>query len=229
MRSVTPPPADSAPVDDRTAKARIRDAAIDCFAEYGVADTTARKVATAAGVSAGLVLHHFKSMEGLRVACDEHVAAVIRHYKDDALSTGPQLDLLAALREFDSGSMIGYLARVLTDDSAVVAKLVDNLVADAEVYLQHGVESGLLQPTDDPQARATVIALWSLGALVMHRHMKRLLGVDLTDPDITSDPALFNYMRPLAEIMGSGIYTEGFATQLKEALASPKSTTPEGN
>lgn len=225
MRSDTPDSLDSAPADDRTTKARIRDSAIECFAEYGVADTTARKVATAAGVSAGLVLHHFKSMEGLRIACDEHVAAVIRHYKDETLSAGPQLDLFAALRDFDSGPMIGYLARVLTDDSAVVAKLVDNMVSDAEVYMEHGVESGMLQPTDDPRSRATVVALWFLGALVMHRHMKRLLGIDLTDPDAATDPAFLNYMRPMTEIMGSGIYTEGFATQVKEALASP--TNPD--
>ena len=210
--------------DDRTTRARIRDAAIECFAEYGVGDTTVRKIAATAGVSPGLVMHHFGSMDGLRLACDEHVARVIRQYKEDALSSGPQLDLLAALRDFDSGPMIGYLARVLTDDSAAVAKLVDDLVSDAEVYLEHGVESGMLQPTDDPHARATVIALWSLGALVMHHHMKRLLGVDLTNPDITADPAFLNYVRPLMEIMGSGIYTEGFATQVKEALGSHTGT-----
>jgi hypothetical protein len=117
----------------------------------------------------------------------------------------------------------------LIDDSAVVAKLVDNMVADAEVYMQHGVESGILQPTDDPHGRATVIALWFLGALVMHHHMERLLGVDLTNPDVTTDPAFLNYMRPMAEIMGSGIYTEGFAAQMKEALAPPGSPAPERN
>ena len=155
MRSVT----DETPTDDRTTRARIRDAAIECFADHGVADTTVRKIAATAGVSPGLVMHHFGSMDGLRLACDEHVAAVIREYKEDALSSGPQLDLLAAFRKSEFGPMIGYLAQVLTDDSAAVAKLVDDLVADAEVYLEQGVESGLLQPTDNPRERAVVIAL----------------------------------------------------------------------
>src|SRR5674476_1121889 len=61
--------------DDRSTKARIRDAAIDCVAEHGVAATPARRVAAAAGVSTGLVIHHFGPMEGLRSECDEYVAA----------------------------------------------------------------------------------------------------------------------------------------------------------
>ena len=85
-------------LDDRTAKARIRDAAIVCFAEHGIAATTARKVATAAGVSPGLVMHHFGSMEGLRAACDRHVTAMIRDLKGEAMGAGAGFDPVAALR-----------------------------------------------------------------------------------------------------------------------------------
>ena len=206
--------------DDRTTRARVRDCAIECFAEHGVSATTVRKIAAAAGVSPGLVIHHFGSMDGLRLACDEHVAATIRDSKEEVLSTGPQLDLFAALRSSGFGSMIGYLSQVLADDSPAVAKLVDDMVADAEVYMKHGVESGMLRPTDDPRGRAVMVALWSLGALVLHRHLERLLGVDLTSPDIATNPALVNYLRPFMEVLGSGIYTEEFVTQVQEALAS---------
>jgi len=126
-------------MDDRTTRARIRDAAIGCFAENGIAGTTARKIATAAGVSPGLVIHHFGSMDGLRNACDEYVAAIIRQEKQEAMAAGPGLDLLAALRDSKAGSGMGYLARVLADDSPAVAALVDDLVADAEGYFQQGV------------------------------------------------------------------------------------------
>jgi len=206
--------------DDRTTRARIRDAAIGCFAEHGVADTTVRKVATATGVSPGLVMHHFGSMEGLRLACDEHVAAVIRRSKDEALSTGPQLDLFAALRTSDFGPIFGYLARVLAEDSPVVAKLVDDLVTDAEVYLEHGIESGMLRSTDDPRGRAVIVTVWLLGGLVLHHHIDRLLGVDLTNPNIPTDPAFVDYLRPAMEVIGSGLYTEEFAAELREAFAS---------
>ena len=78
--------------DDRTTRARIRDAAIDCIAQHGLTDTTVRKIAAAAGVSPGLVIHHFGSMDALREACDQHVADEIRRQKSAALSSGPRPD-----------------------------------------------------------------------------------------------------------------------------------------
>jgi AcrR family transcriptional regulator len=208
--------------DDRTTKARIRDAAITCFARDGMASTTVRKIADAAGVSPGLVIHHFGSMAGLRTACDEHVAATIRHYKQEALSVGPSLDVLAALRGTEVGPLMGYLAAALAEDSPEVARLVDELVSDAEGYLQQGVETGMVRPSADPHGRAAVLLLWSLGALVLHRHVHRILGVDLTAPDVGADPSLAAYAGPAYEIMGEGILTEEFAIQVMSAFRSPQ-------
>ncbi|MEN8114953.1 MAG: TetR family transcriptional regulator [Actinomycetota bacterium] len=210
----------SAPkIDDRTAKARIRDAAIACIADQGLTDTTARKVAEIADVSPGLVMHHFGSMDGLRLACDEHVTELIRHQKEDALSAGPSIDVLAALRDAQMGPLIGYLAEVLREDSPAVAKLVDELVDDAEGYFQEGIETGMLEPTANPRGRAVVLAIWSFGALVLHRHLERMLGVDLTDPAIGSDPAFAAYAAPVYEILGGGILTEAAAANVQGAMA----------
>lgn len=206
-------------VDDRTARARIRDAAVGCFAEHGIAGTTARKVAAAAGVSPGLVMHHFGSMEGLRRACDEYVTDTIRREKQRALATGPGLDVLAALRDSDAVSLMGYLARVLADDSPAVAQLVDDLVADAVDYLRQGEETGMLRPGPDRRGRAAVLTLWSLGALVLHRHLKRILGVDLVNPEAATGPAIASYLGPSYEILGEGIFTEAVAAQLSAAVA----------
>ena len=61
--------------EDLTARARIRDAAIELFAERGIGSATIRDIAQAAGVSSGLVRHHFGSKDGLRRACDEYAMA----------------------------------------------------------------------------------------------------------------------------------------------------------
>ncbi len=220
MRSTARRPESRRTPGDRTAKARIRDAAIACFATDGVAGATVRKIAAGAGVSPGLVIHHFGSMDGLREACDKHIAASIRNRKQAAMAAGPSLDLLAALRETELGSSIGYLAQVLTEDSPTVAKLVDELVADAERYTEQGVAAGMLQPATDPRGRAVVLTIWSLGALVLHRHLRRLLGVDLTDPDVGADPALAAYAAPVYEIYGDGLVTEDFAAHAREAFAT---------
>jgi hypothetical protein len=164
-------------------------------------------------------MHHFGSMAGLRTACDEHVAAVIRQTKHNAISAGLQLDVFATLRGNTSGPLMGYLAKVLADDSAAVAELVDELVADAEGYMQEGIDAGLLQPTDDLRGRAAILMTWSLGALVLNHHLRRLLGVDLTDPHVGDGEALAAYAVPAYEILGGGILTEAFGSHLRESFS----------
>lgn len=220
MRSGPVPPGGSpSPSDDRTTRARIRDAAIDCLAEHGTAGTTVRMIAAAAGVSPGLVIHHFGSMGGLRAECDGHVVASIRRAKQGAMAAGPGLDVLATIRGVEMGPAAAYLARLLVEGSEAAEGLVDGLVDDAEEYLEQGVESGLLRPTGDPRGRAAVLALWSLGALALHHHVRRILGVDLTDPGILTDPTIASYLGPASEILGDGIFTEAAAGRLKVAAA----------
>lgn len=204
--------------DDRTTRARIRDAAIDLVAADGLPALSARRVADAAGVSPGSVIHHFGSMDGLREACDEHVVALIREQKTDALSAGPSLDIVSALRGARVGPLTAYLAAVLGEDSAAVVRLVDDLVADAVEYTQAGVASGMLRPTDDPHGRAALMVVWNLGGLVMHRHLHRLLGVDLLDPQAMTSPAMARYVGPVYEIFGHGIFTDVMAATIDKAV-----------
>ncbi|NLE98045.1 MAG: TetR family transcriptional regulator, partial [Propionibacterium sp.] len=94
---------------DRTAKARLRDAAIELVAEG--ATLTARTVAERAGVTAGLIRHHFGSMADLERACDEHIARLVRVAKEDAVEEGASVDVLQAIRESGETHMLRYLAR----------------------------------------------------------------------------------------------------------------------
>ena len=47
------------------------------FAERGVDAVSVRDVASAAGVSPGLVVHHFGTKQALREAVDDHVTEVL--------------------------------------------------------------------------------------------------------------------------------------------------------
>jgi AcrR family transcriptional regulator len=206
----------SDPAADLTARARIRDAAIACFADAGVAGTSVRTIATAAGVSPALVMHHFGSKDGLRVACDHHVAAEIRAQKLAAVGAGTDLDPIGALRRYSDGPpLLRYLARTLVDGSPHVAELVDEMVADATEYTEVGVATGQLRPTEDARGRAAVLTLWSLGALVLHEHAERLLGADLI-----GDPrSAMGYFRPALDILGRGVITESVHERAAEAVA----------
>jgi AcrR family transcriptional regulator len=67
---------------DLTARARIREAALLHFGEHGFERATIRGIAETAGVSSGLVRHHFGSKQALREACDAHLVAVVRRLND---------------------------------------------------------------------------------------------------------------------------------------------------
>ena len=82
-----------------------------------------------------------------------------------------------------------------------------------------GIEAGMLQPTDDLRGRAVVMTMWNLGALVLHRHLYRLTGVDLTDPDFAKGADFAAYGLPVYEIYGSGVLTEPFAANARRAMA----------
>ena len=55
--------------DDRTAKARLRDAAVELVADGGTKALSARAVADRAELSQGLIRHHFGSMAALLREC----------------------------------------------------------------------------------------------------------------------------------------------------------------
>src|ERR1700729_683186 len=104
-------------VDDLTAAARIRDAAIEQFGEQGFS-VGLRSIAEAAGVSAALVIHHFGSKDGLRKACDDYVAEEIRTGKSASMKTKDPADWFAQMAEIESyAPMMAYLVRSMQSGS----------------------------------------------------------------------------------------------------------------
>lgn len=206
--------------DDRSTAARIRDAAIAVIAEQGPDATTARRVAAAAGVSPGSVIHHFGSMDDLRRACDEHVAAVIRERKQAAIAQGPSMDLLGTMREAEDEllPLTAYLAQVLAESSDAVASLVDEMVADAAGYLREGITNGMIRPADDVEGQATILTIWSLGGLVLHHHVERLLGVDLIGAGDDDGTDFTTYAAAAYGLLGGGIFTDEFARTARAAF-----------
>lgn len=211
---------------DRTARARIRDAAIARFGRDGIAETSLRAIAGDAGVSTPLVIHHFGSKKGLRAACDKYVADRIREQKFDAVSQGPQLDPLPALRSSpDNRPMLGYLARTIGDGSPEVSALFDDLVEDALEYTSEGIETGLIKPSRHLRERTVVLLLWSMGVLVLHEQLERLLGVDLL-----GEPEQFaSYMLPATEILSEGVLAEGLYEQTRRAFQYREDEEDEGS
>jgi AcrR family transcriptional regulator len=213
--------------DDRSTIARIRDAAITEFAANGIDGTSIRTIAAAAGVSPGLIIHHFGSKDELRVACDEYVAGIIRDVKGGAMASGGAFDVTAAFRTVGEIPAAKYLARTLVDGSPHVAELVDEIVADAVGYVATGVDTGMIRPSDHERERAAILTVWGLGALVLHEHLERLIGVDIT-ADFSGDPkAVSAYMAPILELYSNGLLTEKAVQLMREAFVAPTETEQE--
>jgi AcrR family transcriptional regulator len=166
--------------DDLTARARIRQAAMSQFAEHGFERTTIRGIAAAAGVSPGLVRHHFGSKQGLRDAIDTHVLTEIRRINDEIFEGG-QLGSFsgAAASRGVMRPFMGYLLRALMAGSPIVATLFDQMVDMSAAWFELADHERDDPPTVDRRTRAAVFNAMALGVPLMHEHLSRVLGVDI--------------------------------------------------
>ncbi|OLT18802.1 hypothetical protein BJF80_14565 [Serinicoccus sp. CUA-874] len=183
---------------------RILTTAIDLFGRHGVKATSVRAIAEQAGVSPPLVIHHYGSKEKLREACDDRVLAFIRESKAETMRAGlggPPIQV--DTRVAQARPALRYLARTLSEGSPRLDEFVDDLVEDAVGYTAQGVETGLVLPSANPRARVVILTLWSLGALVLHEHMQRLLGEDLIGEGSTD-----LYTQTMLELFSEGLLTE---------------------
>lgn len=218
--------ADQQAVEDRTTKAKIRDAALTRFAADGIAATSVRAIAADAGVAPSHVMHYFRSKQGVRVACDEFVAATLRQQQDEVVGAGMDLDPLGALRRSNHGlPILAYLARSLVEAAPSSDALVDQLVADSQRYMAGLEANGMLRPAADPRTRAILLTFWSLGQLALHQQLERLIGVRMTEPQEGS-PELATYAASTLELLGPGLLMPALAERLSTYFA-PSTTDRE--
>jgi AcrR family transcriptional regulator len=163
--------------DDLTARARIRDAALRLFTDQGFEATTIRGVAAEAGVSSGLVRHHFGSKEDLRTACDTYALETAVAVKEDVLAAGFQPEPAYLQSVYPRVlEMQRYLARSLVDGSPAAAALFDRMVDLTEEWLAAG---RLPVTTADPRAFGAALVAMQTGLLMLHDHVSRALGADV--------------------------------------------------
>lgn len=212
----------STPSADLTAIARIREAAIARFGARGYDGTSVRDIARDAGVSPGLVIHHFGSKDGLRQACDEWLVGEL--VSEKGLTEGPAiaetmrswLDDVSRFRPF-----IEYFATMLAAGGDGGNRLFDLLLRETAAMLEHGVETGAMHPSDDPEMRAVMITLNGLAPLLLREQVARVLGVSLD-----SSAGVRRMTLPSLELYTHGLYTD--TTVLDAARAALEGTIATG-
>ncbi len=166
---------------DLGTRARIREAALALFGSAGFA-VPLRTIADAAGVSAGLVVHHFGSKERLREAVDQ---SVLRTFTDRfaAIPGSLPADTLAAEMASAFADVLGaspqlrqYLRRALDDGTPASLAIFDDLVAATERGLNRLEQAGGLRPGSDPQWRPFQVLSVILGPLLLEPVIERHIG-----------------------------------------------------
>lgn len=189
---------------DLTTRARIRDAAITAFGTGGFG-APVRTIASRAGVSPGLVIHHFGSKDGLRAACDEYVLRAIREAKTNAISTGSpagMLSELAAVEEY--APLAAYAVQDILAGGDLAVAFLEQMISDAEHYLADAVANGMVRPSRDPAARARYLVMANVGAMLVY--------VRLHPPANGDFRRTIREISDLTALPGLELYTEGLLT-----------------
>lgn len=165
--------------EDLTARARIREAALEHFARDGYDRATIRAITKTAGVSPGLLRHHYGSKEALREACDRYVFEMLHRANAQLLDDpGATAQIQETSKPFGR-----YVARSLADGSPTVGPIFDELVRMTEAWLVRADGSRKDTPTVDRRVRAALVTAMKIGIPLLHEHVSRALGADMFEPD----------------------------------------------
>jgi AcrR family transcriptional regulator len=199
---------------DLTAMARIRNAAVDRFPRDGFSGTTVRAVAEDAGVSPGLIVHHFGTKEGLRKACDEYVIDQIGTVKEEAITSGKLDDPSTMAASFSiAPQLMRYLGWSMATGSPSAAALFDELVEESIRLFKLAEEQGVTEPSSDLRARCAVQLAMQMGTFVMGDHLSRALGEDLLSPE-----GIMRVSRATLELFSGAMFAPGQAEAMRKAL-----------
>lgn len=179
---------------DLTARALIRNAALQLFADHGPAAVSVRQIAEQAQVSPALVLHHYGSKAGLREAVDAYAANAF----GDLLDLGNSEELARRLlAEGDSGSIAAAFARSFPPDSPLPAYLRRLLLSGDPVgerlfrqwyeatlvLLRTMTDEELAGSSSDPEVRAAFLLANDLALILLRTPVQHALGVDPLTPE----------------------------------------------
>jgi TetR/AcrR family transcriptional regulator, regulator of cefoperazone and chloramphenicol sensitivity len=184
--SPTPPKHVAIPIDeqsfmseDLTARARIREAALEHFAKEGYERATIRAIARTAGVSPGLLRHHYGSKDDLRKACDDYVFEMLHRVNMQLLDDpGVEASTHHATKRFGR-----YVARSLAEGSPTAGRIFDEMVTMTEQWLVRSDEARVDTPTIDRRIRAAIVTAMATGFPLLHEHVSRALGTDMFGPE----------------------------------------------
>lgn len=164
----------------------IRDVAMKCFAERGIARTSLRTIAAQAGVSLGLIQHYFVTKSQLIEAIDHYVLQVFAQMREAPPASADQVcgasDRLAALMT-DNPDVMDYVGRALAEHDGVGNTIFDGFFAISADQGAAFAAQGLTPEDLDPLWSNMLPLILRVGTIMLRHHIERHTDGPLYDPE----------------------------------------------
>ncbi len=212
--------------EDLKAAAVIRQAAMRLFAERGAAAVTVREIAAEAGVSPGLVMHHYGSKDGLRDAVDRRAVAFFEEMISELARIGEEggaasLAELFAARVEREPVMLDYVRRLLLDEGEAAGVLFTKLFEATVAGMRSLAEAGIVRPAQDERIRTAFLLSSDLSLVLLRRQIARVTGTDPQTPD-----GLVHWTAAVMDIYTNGIFTAPAAPGRQASDQPPQRKDP---
>lgn len=194
-------------VDKPSPRERICEAALQGFAESGVAATSIRDVAAEAGVSPGLVQHHFATKDKLREAVNNYVVARAAETFADLPSGESAKEIQRELGDRVTGlahehpEALLYVARLTADEDPTALEIFDAFLEIADRQWRRLAEGGVLRPDVDIGWAALQAIVLILGSALFEGAIGRHLPAPWRTPE-----QLERWNRANSELFRRGVY-----------------------
>ena len=182
---------------DLTAKARIRNAALDLYASQGEDRTSMRAIAAAAGVTVGLLVHHYGTKDNIRDAVEELIVDYFRQAIAQAPADGTHGGVAAArnaaVTEMLAANpeVVNYMRRALLDPAGPRGHLLERLTELSSTEVSQLRRTGLASVKRAESTQVIEVMIRQLGHLFL-QPMLDAMWRQLSDPDApgTDKPVL---------------------------------------
>ncbi len=177
------------------------------FAERGFARVTIRQVAAAAGVSPGLVMHHFGSKDGLKAAIDTRVAGDIEGMLGQLpgiLEERTQQSLAALMSDWleREPHLASYLRRMLLDGGPTADALFRQFFDVTTRSIQLLRQAGIMREPLDVETQAAFMLGADLAVILLRPQIERMTGADPL-----ARPGIERWAAVAMDVYTNGIFT----------------------
>ena len=156
------------------------------FAREGFAGTSLRMIAVEAGVSAALLVHHFGSKQRL---IEETIETTLGEWMRDKDHLA-ELPLSEALSQWpqtaqDGQQKLAFFKQVILSGGKPAQLLLERMHFEARERLTAMTKSGVMRDIADIDTAALLLAVYGMAPLILSEPVKKILGGDITDPEIS--------------------------------------------